>query len=389
MLKLASYASFDQKSLGRMYEENYESYLSTFQRDKDRVIHSTAFRRLEYKTQVFVNYVGDHYRNRLTHSIEVSQIARAISRALELNEDLAECIALCHDLGHPPFGHAGEDALSNIAKDFGGFDHNAQSLRILTYLEQHYAEFNGLNLSWESLEGIAKHNGPIVKNPDDEKNLRKSYKEINDKFNLRLESFPSLEAQVASLADDIAYISHDIDDGIRAGFFGIEELKQFPLLAEIIVMLNVRYKDLETHKLVKETLRRLMKYMINDLINETRHHLIFHRIQTVSDVRNQKDFLVRFSKDMQDIIKQVKSFLMERCYRHFKVNRMTGKSKIIIEQMFTQFLKYPDCLPTEWLKRTQGLDEAGIAEVVIDYIAGMTDRYAIEEYRKLFDPMLY
>lgn len=389
MLKLASYASFEQKSLGRMYEEDYKSHLSTFQCDKDRVTHSTAFRRLEYKTQVFVNHVGDHYRNRLTHSIEVSQITRTISRTLQLNEDLAECIALCHDLGHTPFGHGGEEALANIAEDFGGFDHNAQALKILTYLEQHYAEFNGLNLSWESLEGIAKHNGPVIKNPDDHKKLRKSYKEINEKFNLRLESFPSLEAQVASLADDIAYISHDIDDGIRAGFFCIEELKQFPLVAEIILMLKSQYRDLEYHRLVKETLRRFMKYIINDLIDETKHCLTFYHIKTDDDVRNHNDFLVRFSKDIQDTTKNIKSFLMERFYRHFQVNRMMAKYKLIIEKMFTQFFKHPECLPTEWLRRAKAQDKAGIAEVVIDYIAGMTDRYAIEEYRKLFDPLFY
>ncbi len=385
----ASYAVDSEHSQGRRHQESYEGHFLPYQADRDRIINSVAFRRLEYKTQVFINYVGDHYRTRLTHTLEVSQIARAIAYELGLNEDLTECIALAHDLGHPPFGHAGEDALSEVAKDFGGFDHNAQALKILTHLEQRYAEFDGLNLTWETLEGVAKHNGPLEGKYSKSKKLHKIYNDVTQHFDLKLETFASLEAQVASLADDIAYINHDIDDGFRAGFISIADLKSLSLLGEIFALLEADYPLLSPPRMISEAVRRLKKHMITDLISETKRRISFFNITQVSDVRNMNETIAVFSSDMDEIKDKIKGFLFERIYRHYKVNRTKVKAYHIVKHLFETLMKYPNCMPTDWYEKIVSTDEQSKAEVIMDYIAGMTDRYAIEEYKKIIDPSLY
>ena len=333
-------SSFATKSTrGRLIKEDEPAYRSPFQRDRDRIIHSTAFRRLEYKTQVFVNHEGDHYRTRLTHSIEVAQIARTLADSMGLDLYLAEAIALAHDLGHTPFGHAGEDALKSVYPDF---DHNAQSIKILTKLERKYAEFDGLNLTWETLEGIAKHNGP-VKNPVKE---LADYNRVND---LRLNEWPSLEAQIASLADDIAYINHDIDDGLRAKLFDVSNLTHLPLVGEILKFVTDKYPGIEESRLIHETHRRILSAMIEDLMLETKRRIEKLNIKTPDDVRNLNMPVAKFSE------------------------KMLGDIKVI---------KEPECLPTGWRAKAK---KQPLDETVADYIAGMTDRFAIQEYDKLFD----
>ncbi|AIF81378.1 deoxyguanosinetriphosphate triphosphohydrolase [endosymbiont of Acanthamoeba sp. UWC8] len=388
-LRLASYAVDIAHSQGRRHKESYEGYLLPYQNDRNRIINSISFRRLEYKTQVFINYAGDHYRTRLTHSLEVAQIAKAIAYELNLNEDLTECIALAHDLGHPPFGHAGEDALQEVAKEFGGFDHNAQTLKILTYLEQRYAEFDGLNLTWETLEGIAKHNGPLTGKYSKPKKLSNIYTDITKVFDLKLETFASLEAQVASLADDIAYINHDIDDGYRAGFITISDLKSLDLLGEIFTMLESTYPNLSVSKMISEALRRLKKQMVTDLVAEIKRRISFYNIHSAEDIRNMHEPIAAFSKDMEVIKDKIKAFLFERIYRHYKINRTKVKACHVVKNLFETLMKNPNCMPTDWYEKLVDCDEQKKAEIIIDYIAGMTDRYAIEQYKKLFDPLEY
>lgn len=380
-MQLAKYAVDPKDSMGRKYKELYESDREPFLKDRDRVIHSVAFRRLEYKTQVFVNHVGDHYRTRLTHSLEVAQISRIIARDLKLNEDLAELIALAHDLGHPPFGHAGEDGLNEAAKAYGGFDHNVQTLKIITQLEQRYAEFDGLNLTWESLEGIVKHNGPFKS----DKKYSQYVHDFSKEYDLKLKSHASLEAQVASLADDIAYINHDIDDGIRAGFFGLEELQHIILINKLLESVRNTFPNLSEVKLRSETIRRLIKYMINDLVFETQKNLEANSIKTVTDVRNHKSQLVTFSKEVESVRSEIKKFLMTNFYRHYQVNRMTLKGQKILKDLFLRFHESPDCLPNAWQEQMKVLDDNSKIKVILNYIAGMTDRYAIEEHKKLFN----
>jgi dGTPase len=387
--QVAPYAVDPMHTQGRRFEENHESYyISPYQRDLSRIIHSAAFRRLEYKTQVFVNHAGDHYRTRLTHTLEVAQITRAVARGLGLNEDLAECIALAHDLGHPPFGHAGEDGLKEAAKEFGGFDHNAQSLKILTKLEQKYADFDGLNLCLETLEGIAKHNGPLEGTHSKQQKLHKVFYEITEHLPFKLDNFASLEAQVAALADDIAYINHDIEDGLRAGLINIDDLKSLSLVGEILAMLEARYPNLAKPRMANECIRRLRKYMVSDLITETSRKISFLNIRSVADVRAQTETIATFSKDMEETKVQIKKFLFEKLYRHYKVNRMTIKAHLVVSDLFKRFMEHPNCLPTGWNERVIGVSAQDQAEIIIDYIAGMTDRYAIEEHKKLFDPLL-
>jgi dGTPase len=387
-MKLASYACDPMKTAGRMHKEKFEiNHLNPFLKDRDRVIHSAAFRRLEYKTQVFVNHVGDHYRTRLTHTLEVSQVARMIARKLDLNEDLAETIALCHDLGHPPFGHAGEDGLNEAAKNYGGFDHNLQTVKVLTQLEQRYAEFDGLNLTWETIEGTVKHNGPVegplAKSTKQTPTLLKS---LSAQIDLQLASFPSLEAQVAGLADDIAYCSHDIDDGIRAGMFKLEELKGIKCIADIYNSVKAAFPAINETRQLNETIRHLVKFMIEDLVFETKKSLDAYKISSPDDVRKHPKALVKFSPEVEDMRDSLKSFLMERVYRHYRVNRMTIKGKQIISELFFCLLEKPECLPTDWYLKTKEHDKKEVAGFIIDYIAGMTDRYAIEEHKKLFNP---
>lgn len=388
--KRAAYASDPEHSRGRLTKEDSSSTRSQFRRDCDRIIHSAAFRRLEYKTQVFVNHEGDHYRTRLTHSLEVAQIARSISRNLCLNEDLAEAMALAHDLGHTPFGHAGEDALNDATKDLCGFDHNAQSIKIVTLLEQKYAAFNGLNLSWELLEGLAKHNGPL----QGERRNKEIYDgtlpdviaEYNKLHNLELDKFPSAEAQIAANADDIAYNNHDIDDGLRANLFSLEDVKKLPMVGNIFRELANEYPNLEPQRLVHEANRRMINRMIVDITRQTYKNIKEFDIQTPDDVRNLDVPLVAFSHGMSENIKAVKQFLKDNMYNHYKVCRMTSKARRVVTDLFNILYNEPECLPTEWRKKAESSHtNKARAEVVVDFIAGMTDRFAMDEHKKLFD----
>ena len=376
---LAVFASQPKDSRGRLIDESESQNRTPYQRDRDRIIHSMAFRRLEYKTQVFVNHEGDHYRTRLTHSLEVAQLARSIARTLELNEDLAEACALSHDMGHPPFGHAGEDALKDVLKGYEGFDHNAQTLRLMMMLEQRYAEFDGLNLTWETLEGIAKHNGPV-------KNPHSTLKLCNEMYDLELNTYASAEAQVAALADDIAYNNHDIDDGLRAGLFEIEDLLHLPLVGQTFRDVIKKYPLLSRQRLAHEGVRRVINAMVVDLLEETHRNLSNLNPQSVKQVRAAGRPMVAFSGEMDSVHRQLRKFLMERMYKHYKVNRMTSKARRVIVQLFEIFRDEPDCLPTEWFRQWNAVkDDNAKMSIIADYISGMTDRFAIQEHARLFD----
>jgi len=381
---LAPYASKPEESRGRLHPEPEHATRSAYQRDRDRIIHSTAFRRLTHKTQVFVYHEGDHYRTRLTHSLEVAQIARSIARALGLNEDLAETIALAHDLGHTPFGHAGEEALNAEMAPFGGFSHNDQTLRVLTRLERRYAEFDGLNLTWEALEGIAKHNGPL-RGPGIERAVPPTIAEYDGRHPLALDSFPSPEAQVASLADDIAYNNHDIDDGLRAGLFPVADLAAVPLVGPVFAKVAARYPGIEETRLIHEAIRRLIDHMVADLIAETRARLAASGARTADAVRAQAAPIVAFSEEMRRNDQALKRFLFERMYRHYRVNRMSSKARRIVHDLFRLYLAEPECLPGEWRALAAGPAEPQTARIAADYLAGMTDRFALDEHRRLFD----
>jgi dGTPase len=355
-----------------------------FQRDRDRIIHCAAFRRLEYKTQVFVNHEGDFFRTRLTHSLEVSQIARSICRALDLNEDLAEALALAHDLGHPPFGHAGEDALSAMMAPYGGFDHNAQSLRVITRLERRYAAFDGLNLTWETLEGVVKHNGPLI-GGSAARPLPQAIVEYECEHDLELDTYPSAEAQVAALADDIAYNNHDIDDGLSAGLFTIEDVKEVPLVGPVFDEVRQAWPDIERGRLIHEAVRRLIGHMVHDLLAETRARIAALAPLSADAVRRAGAPVVGFSPAMQRNDAALKAFLRTNMYRHYKLNRMTSKARRLVRDLFELLVAEPGCLPTEWRRRAGAPATTETARVVADYIAGMTDRFAADEYRRLFD----
>ena len=381
---LAPYASRPDRSRGRLHREPESPSRSVFQRDRDRIIHSTAFRRLEYKTQVFVNHEGDHYRTRLTHSLEVAQIARSVSRALGLNEDLAEAVALAHDLGHTPFGHAGEEALDAQMAPFGGFEHNDQTLRALTRLERRYAEFDGLNLTWETLEGTVKHNGPLVGGARS-KPVPATIAAYVKTHDLELATWPSAEAQVAAIADDIAYNNHDIDDGLRAELFSPADLDGVPLVGPVFREVRERYPGLDGPRLVHESIRRLIDRMAGDLIAETRRRAAEAKLRSAEDVRGLGAATVAFSEAMARHDKALKAFLFERMYRHYRVNRMSSKARRILQELFQLLLAEPQCLPTEWRQQTERPGAAATARVVADYIAGMTDRFALDEHARLFD----
>lgn len=377
-ISLNSYACFAQNSC-KLHTEKAKSGRNNFQKDRDRIIHSTAFRRLEYKTQVFINNEGDHYRTRLTHSLEVAQLARSIARILKVDEDLSEAISLSHDLGHAPFGHAGEDALKEVMKNYGGFDHNAQTIRILTKLEKKYPEFEGLNLTWECLEGLAKHNGPVQNPP-------RALKEYNKKHNLKLNTYASLEAQIASISDDIAYNSHDIEDGIKAKLFTLEEVSKLPILRDIIIRLKKIHKGISGDILINQARSEFIGAMINDVVQFTNAKIKKHKIKTVSDIRNCNEQICNFSSAFRKELNVIRSFLLEKMYRHYKVLIMTSKAKRIVSDLFTFYLENPNCLPPEWYQTIDNIkDKTDIAHVVVDYIAGMTDRYAYKQYKKIFD----
>jgi dGTPase len=379
MSGLAEYAAHESHSRGRRHAEPATAYRTEYQRDRDRIVHSTAFRRLVYKTQVFVNHEGDLYRTRLTHSLEVAQIARTIANALRLNEVLSEAICLAHDLGHTPFGHAGQDALNHCMREFGGFEHNLQSLRVVDELEEQYAEFNGLNLTFECREGILKHCSY---------NNAVKLGELGERFIQRRQ--PGLEAQLANFADEIAYNNHDIDDGIRAGLIGVEELSEVPLFSQYHDEVRLRYPGLAGRRQVYEILRRIINRLVTDLIDNSAGQLRSSGVETAADVRACSTPLIGFGDSIGEANQALKAFLREHLYRHYKVQRMTSKARRVMSQMFEAFLDDPGLMPEEYsataarLEADQGL--AGRARAVADYIAGMTDRYAILEHRRLFDP---
>jgi len=381
---LAPYASKPEETRGRLHPEPEHSMRSPFQRDRDRIIHSTAFRRLTHKTQVFVYHEGDHYRTRLTHSLEVAQIARTVSRALGLDEDLAETLALAHDLGHTPFGHAGEEALNAEMIRFGGFSHNDQTLRILTRLERRYAEFDGLNLTWEALEGTVKHNGPLC-GPGINRRVPPTIAEYDRHHPLALDTFPSAEAQVAALADDIAYNNHDIDDGLRAGLFPVADLDDVPLVGPVFRWVASRYPGIEESRLIHEAVRRMIDRMVGDLILETQSRIAASRVASVGEVRALGAPVVAFSAEMRSNDRALKDFLLERMYRHYRVNRMSAKAHRVVHDLFALYLAEPQCLPNEWRQLAAGPDNPQTARVAADYLAGMTDRFALDEHHRLFD----
>jgi dGTPase len=378
----ASFAERPSVSRGRKVSEPESRTRTPFARDRDRIIHATAFRRLKEKTQVFVAHEGDHFRTRLTHSLEVAQIARSLATALGLDPDLAETVALAHDLGHPPFGHAGEDELQVQMEGFGGFDHNVQTFRVVTKLERRYPRFDGLNLAWETLEGVIKHNGPVAEKLD--KPSWKAIAEFDAEYDLRLSTWASAEAQVAALSDDIAYNNHDVDDGVSAGLFFLKELLDVPLIGPHVASAMEDYPDCDQSIIRMEAVRRMIGAMVDDVLTETRRRAAADKVETPEDVRMLGHALVSFSRDMAEDLGELRKFLMERMYRHYRVNRTRSQAKRLLADMFKLFMAEPDTLPTEWQERAMARDETGRARVVCDYIAGMTDRFAIEEHRRLF-----
>jgi dGTPase len=375
----ADYASRPEESRGRRYAEPESSSRSAFQRDRDRIIHSSAFRRLQYKTQVFVYHEGDHYRTRLTHSLEVAQIARSIARQLRLDEDLAEAVALAHDLGHTPFGHAGEEALDLMMRPFGGFSHNDQTLRVLTKLERRYAGFDGLNLTWETLEGTVKHNGPVVGT------LPPTIADYITQHDLELKTWPSAEAQVAALSDDIAYNNHDIDDGLRAGLFTIADIAAVPLVGPLFEEVDKLFPNLDDSRRIHETIRRLIDHMVTDVVTESAQRLANAKVKNVDEIHDLGRPIIGFSPAMYEYDRELRGFLFDRMYRHYRVNRMASKAHRIVQELFTLLLAEPQCLPTEWRQQTHGAGTLPTARIVADYIAGMTDRFALDEHYRLFD----
>lgn len=380
----ASYACDPANSRGRHHSQPESAMRSAFQRDRDRIIHSSAFRRLKEKTQVFVAHEGDAYRTRLTHSLEVAQIARTLARALNVDEDLAEASALAHDLGHPPFGHSGEDALSEAMTEFGGFDHNAQTLRVVTKLETRYPEFEGLNLAWETLEGVVKHNGPLMRAGDDPKVLPWGFRAYPGWQALELHTHAGVEGQIAALSDDIAYNNHDIDDGLRSGILKIEQLMDLPLVGQVFRRCRERYPDISENILIHEAVRELIGLMVADVLEESRRRLQESGADSPDAVRGLDQPVVAFSDGMTESLAAVRRFLYANMYLHYKVKRMKEKGKMVVRDLFSAFLSDPMLLPTELQRDASGAGEEATARVVCDYIAGMTDRYAIEEHRKLF-----
>jgi dGTPase len=355
---------------------------SAYARDRDRILHSTAFRRLNYKTQVFVYHEGDHYRSRLTHSLEVAQIARSLARSLRVDEDLTEALALAHDLGHPPFGHAGERALDAAMTGAGGFDHNAQSLRVVTTLERKYASFDGLNLTWETLEGLVKHNGPLIGGGHPVPEPVLAYCARQD---LDLGTFASVEAQVAALADDIAYNNHDVDDGYRADCFTFAELAAVPIAGRLLAEVDASYPGIDGPRRLYEVNRRLITAMIDDAVAETRARLAALQPKSADEVRQAGRPVVAFSEDMQAELDALRAFLLARVYRHERVMRIMGEAELVVADLFRRYSHDLDALPPEWSEQAPAHDARAYARHVSDFIAGMTDRYAVAEHRRLFD----
>lgn len=374
----AKYAADPDRSRGRLVDEEESHFRSCFQRDRDRIIHSSAFRRLKHKTQVFVEHEGDYFRTRLTHSIEVAQVARTIAGALALNSELTEAVALAHDLGHTPFGHTGEDALSELMAPYGGFDHNAQAIRIVTALERHYAGFDGLNLTWETLEGIAKHNGPVTAP------IPWALAEYDARHDLELHSHASAEAQVAALADDIAYNNHDLHDGLRAGLFTTDELVRLPLLERCFGDVDRAHPDLDPYRRQHEALRRFFGLLVEDVIALSRDNLAALAPRDVADIRNAGRPVVRFSDAVWSDLQQVRRFLFDRMYRAPTVVEMRTQVTHILRDLFPLFMGQSDLLPKQWRHAVErAADKTALARIVCDYIAGMTDRFALQEHARL------
>ena len=379
----AAFATDWRASKGRRFAEPNSRTRTPFARDRDRIIHTSAFRRLKEKTQVFVAHEGDQYRTRLTHSLEVAQIARSIAAAMGLDADLAETIALAHDLGHPPFGHAGEDELAGQMSDHGGFDHNVQTFRVVTELELRYPAFPGLNLTWETLEGVVKHNGPVSAML--ERPAWRAIVDFDDEYALELGGWASAEAQVAALSDDIAYNNHDVDDGLQAGLFRLVELEDVPLIGPILHAVRKDFPDLDERLTRLEAVRRLIGDMVDDVLAETLRRAKDGKVKHLEDVRGFGKALVAFSPEMNEDLSRLRAFLYERMYRHWRVNRTRSQARRILAEMFQLFLREPDVMPNDWgLKGQAAASDRERARLACDYIAGMTDRFAIEEHRKLF-----
>ena len=383
--KPALYTTRWQDSRGRFHDEPESATRTPFQRDRDRIIHSSGFRRLKQKTQVFVAHEGDHYRTRLTHSLEVAQIARSVARRLGVDEDLAEAMALAHDLGHPPFGHAGEDQLDASMEAYEGFDHNAQTLRVVTRLEQRYPSFDGLNLTWEMLEGLVKHNGPLVTSDTPIAALPAAFRDFPHLEKLELDQFAGPEAQIAALADDIAYNNHDIDDGIAAGLFTIDDMLHLPVVGDVFRSVRIEHPVLDQQRTVYEAVRRLIGLWIDDLVQETERRVEKYQPQSAADVRAMPEPLVAFSDDFDQQQRALRAFLFERMYKHYKVNRMRSQAKRVLKELFDLFLEEPDILPPPLRQDAEQSPVDRRARLVCDYIAGMTDNYAIDLHRKVFN----
>lgn len=371
----APYATRPDTSQGRFYPEPESATRSCYSRDRDRIIHSTAFRRLKHKTQVFVQHEGDYYRTRLTHSLEVAQLARSLARTLEADEDLAETVALAHDLGHTPFGHAGEEALDAVTQDIGGFDHNAHALRLVTKLEHRYADFDGLNLTWETLEGLVKHNGPLLGAQPG------PIASFNTRWSLELTSWPGLEAQLAALADDIAYVNHDIDDGLRAGLFTIQDLRDWPVVGTHVNGVLERHGELELSRFIGELIRTLMSELMEDVLVQTRANLRAATPSSVAALRAAGAAMAAFSPPLLERLKALKRFQMERMYRHPHVANSMNRAQAVVTDLYEGFVADPGLLPPDWAKAAR---EAVPGTVARDYIAGMTDRFAQAEYARVF-----
>ena len=369
----ARYASDPADSRGRLYGEDESTFRSCFQRDRDRIIHASAFRRLKHKTQVFIEHEGDYFRTRLTHSIEVAQVARTISGALGLNAELTEAVALAHDLGHTPFGHTGEDALSALMEPYGGFDHNAQAIRIVTHLERHYAEYDGLNLTWETLEGIAKHNGPVTGD------LPWALAEYQQQHDLELDTYASAEAQVAAISDDVAYNHHDLHDGLRAELFSTDELAELPILNDCFARVDHLYPDLNYYRRRHEALRRFFGVLVEDVIAVAEEQIAELNPQSATDIRHAGHQMIRFSDPLFADLKVIRQFLFDRMYRAPSVVEMRKQVTAMIEELFPFFMANPEQLPKQWRKDVEEVtSETALARIVSDYIAGMTDRFAIQ-----------
>jgi dGTPase len=378
---LKALAADPDASRGRLHPEPESRTRNAFARDRDRIIHSTAFRRLKGKTQVFVAHEGDYYRTRLTHSLEVSQIARTLAHALGLDADLSEAVALAHDLGHPPFAHAGEDELQILMKPWGGFDHNVQTFRVCVELESRYPAFPGLNLTWETLEGVVKHNGPVVDRLEEPAWLPVA--EFSKVMDLGLNTFASAEAQIAAISDDIAYNNHDVDDGLQAGLFTLADLADVPLIGPLLAETRRDWPDLDDRLLRLEAVRRMIGAMADDVLAETCRRAAAAKAKAPDDVRHMDRALAAFSGPMLEDMARLRAFLHERMYRHYKVNRTRSQARRMLAELFRLFTSEPEVLPDEWQVQMRGLDEAGRAQVVCDYIAGMTDIFALEEHRRL------